>query len=292
MGDLTRPPAPIGTATPPKPKDEDLDFFGMSHVGKVRSRNEDHFLYCTLHKAMKVGGTNLPNRELLELPSQRLASFGMVADGVGGRAGGDIASQAALEAIASYVTHTMQSFYTVDTGDEAAFLDSLEEAARLAHQAIIARAEADGTTGGMATTLSAIVAIWPHLYVLHVGDSRCYHFQDGVLTQLTRDQTMAQDLVDSGVLPADRASRSPFSSMLSSSLGGTITKPVVTRSTLTPGSIVLLCTDGLTKHVDDAQITTRLLSLTSSRETCEILVEDALADGGSDNVTVMVLRAR
>ena len=140
-------------AYPPKPKDEDLDFFGMSHPGKIRSRNEDHFLYCTLHKAMRVGGTNLPNRELLELPSQRLASFGMVADGVGGRSGGDIASQAALEAIASYVTNTMQSFYTVDTGDESAFLVSLGDAARLAHEAILARAEASGTIGGMATTL-------------------------------------------------------------------------------------------------------------------------------------------
>ena len=275
----------------PKPRDEDLDFFGITHPGRVRQENQDHFLYATLHKTMRVGGTSLPNPELLELPSQRLASFGLVADGVGGRLGGETASRAALEAVAGYVTHAMHSFYTADADNQGAFQESLQEAARQSHEAVIARARESGDQRGMATTLTAMIAIWPVLYILHVGDSRCYRFRNGVAEQLTRDQTMAQDLVDSGVLPADRAPRSPFANVLSSSLGGTTTQPIVIRGDLIAGDIILLCSDGLTKHVSAQRIAERLGSLTSSEQACRDLIDDALAGGGSDNVTVLVLRA-
>ena len=279
------------TGSNPKPRDEDLDFFGLTHPGKVRQDNQDHFLFATLHKTMRVRVTSLPNPELLELPSQRIASFALVADGVGGRTGGETASRAALEAIAGYVTHTMHSFYTGDPDNERQFLESLEQAALESHQAVVARARESGDQRGMATTLTAMIAMWPALYVLHVGDSRCYRFRAGVAEQLTRDQTMAQDLVDSGVLPADRAPRSPFANVLSSSLGGATTVPVVTKSDLKWGDVILLCSDGLTKHVGPERIAERLTGLTSSEQACRNLVDDALAAGGSDNVTVVVVRA-
>ncbi len=285
-------PADAPTSPAPKPRDEDLDFFGLTHPGRVRKENQDHFLYCTLHKTMRVLGTSLPNPELLELPSQRLASFGLVADGVGGRTGGEAASRAALEAIANYVTHAMQTFYTADTTNEALFLDQLQEAARHTHEAVVARARESGEKSGPATTLTAMIAIWPNLYVLHIGDSRCYRYRGGAITQLTRDQTMAQDLVDSGVLPAERARQSPFAHVLSSSLGGQTTQPAVIKSDLKWGDIILLCTDGLTKHVPDPKITERLQGLVSSEQACRALVDDALAGGGSDNVTALVLRAK
>jgi protein phosphatase len=275
----------------PRPRDEDLDFFGITHPGKVRQDNQDHFLFATLHKTMRVGGTSLPNPELLELPSQRLASFGLVADGVGGRTGGETASRAALEAIAGYVTHAMHTFYTADPDNQQVFLDSLQEAARESHEAVVARARESGDQRGMATTLTAMIAMWPRLYVLHVGDSRCYRFRAGVAEQLTRDQTMAQDLVDSGVLPADRAPKSPFANVLSSSLGGATTLPLVIRSDLQAGDVILLCSDGLTKHVSAQRIAERLTDLKSSEQAARDLVDDALAGGGSDNVTVVVLRA-
>ncbi|MEO8451830.1 MAG: PP2C family serine/threonine-protein phosphatase, partial [Gemmatimonadota bacterium] len=211
---------------PEKPRDEDLDFFGVTHRGYVRTHNEDQFLYCTLHKNLRVGGTSLPNPELLEMPSQRLASFGMVADGVGGRAGGELASRAAVEAVAGYVTHAMECFYVADPNNEAVFCETLERAARRGHEAVLARAE----KSGMATTLTMMLAVWPTLYLLHVGDSRCYRLRGGHLELLTRDQTMAQDLVDSGMLPADRAAESRFAHILSSSLGGRTSEPAVSTS--------------------------------------------------------------
>lgn len=287
MGPSTAPTAPPA----PKPRDEDLDFFGLTHPGKVRKENQDHFLYCTLHKTMRVWGTSLPNPELLELPSQRLASFGLVADGVGGRTGGEEASRAALEAIANYVTHTMATFYTGDPTNETVFMEQLREAAGTSHQAVLARARSSGEKQGPATTLTAMIAIWPNLYVLHIGDSRCYRYRDGAVVQLTRDQTMAQDLVDSGVLPADRAPKSPFAHVLSSSLGGHATQPVVSKTDLKPGDVILMCTDGLTKHVTTERIVERLGRLTSSEQACRDLVDDALEGGGTDNVTAVVLRA-
>lgn len=268
-----------------------MDFFGLTHQGRLRKDNQDHFLFGTLHKTMQVRGTSLPNGKLLELPSQRLASFGMVADGVGGRAGGETASRTAVEAIASYMTQTVESFYTGNPRDEEAFLGSLERAARRGHEAVQARAQASGDDRGVATTFTMMIAVWPSLYLLHVGDSRCYRYREGSVQQLTRDQTMAQDLVDSGVLPPERAAESRFAHILSSSLGGQATRPEVSRTSLQPGDVILLCTDGLTKHVSDERITARLQHLDSSEQACRALVDDALEDGGTDNVTVLVLRA-
>lgn len=284
-------PAP-GTPAAPRPLDEDLDFFGITHTGLVRKENQDHFLVSTLHKSMRVRGTSLPHPELLETPGQRLASFGLVADGVGGRAGGEAASRVATEALALYVSHAMESFYTEDPADEANFLRSLTAAAGRAHEAVLQKAHAEGQEKPPATTMTAIIAIWPRVYILHVGDSRFYRYRNGRVEQVTRDQTMAQDLVDAGALPAERATASPFARILSSSLGGETTRPVVSTADLRPGDVLLLCTDGLTKHVPDDRIAERLGHLMSSEQAARGLLEDALAGGGTDNVTVVVMRAK
>src|SRR5687767_5399945 len=110
------------SSSPRKPRVEELDFFGMTHPGRVRKDNQDHYLVSTLHKTARVRSTSLPNPELFELPSQRIASFGMVADGVGGNSGGETASRAAVESIADYVKETINAFYTADEKDERAFL--------------------------------------------------------------------------------------------------------------------------------------------------------------------------
>ena len=273
-----------------RPRDEDLDFFGVTHAGLVRKDNQDQFLFCTVHRTIKLGGTSLPNPELLELRSRRLASIAMVADGVGGRAGGDVASRAAVEAIVEYSIHSIHSFFGA-TDNEAAFIESLRSGAQVCHEAVLAQAR-ESEEGKMATTLTMMVAVWPRLYVLQVGDSRCYLFRKGRLMRLTRDQTMAQALVDPGVLPPDRVEKSPFANTLASSIGGRTTSPEVTTCDVEATDITLLCTDGLTKHVSEERIIERLTNLESSEQACRALVDDALAGGGSDNITVVVLRAR
>ena len=276
------------SASATKPRDEELDFFGMTHPGKVRTDNQDHYLVSTLHKTARVRSTSLPNPELFELPSQRIASFGMVADGVGGHHGGETASRAAVETIAEYVKETMNAFYAADENDPDAFLATLRHAAETCHAAVLDRGHAAGQPSA-ATTLTLYVAVWPALYSLHVGDSRLYLFRNGTLRQLTRDQTMAQDLVDAGALPQEIAARSPLAHVLTSAMGGSETVPEVARTELQRGDAILLCTDGLTKHVSDARIAERLATMTSAEQVARGLVDEALAGGGTDNVTVLVV---
>jgi len=275
-----------------KPRDDELDLFGLTHAGKLRRENQDHFLISTLHRQMVLHGTSLPAAEQLPLRSERMATLAIVADGAGGSAAGGEASHLAVTTIARYVTHTMQCFYGNDPSNEAKFLEALGAVAIEAHAAVREAAADQPHREGMATTLTLVMAVWPHAYVVQVGDSRCYHWSGGRLRRVTRDQTVAQDLVDRGVLPADRVGTSPLSNVLSSAIGSGTATPVVTRMTLTPGSAVLLCSDGLTKHVADAEIAEALSTMTSSEQACRALLQRALDGGGTDNITVTVGRRR
>ena len=143
----------------------------------------------------------------------------------------------------------------------------------------------------MATTLSLMLFVWPRAYLLQVGDSRYYILRDDELTQISRDQTLAQVLVDDDVFSRTEASKSPLSNVLSSAIGGSEATPVVTGIDNNWNYIHLLCSDGLTKHVSDERIAERLESLTSSKQTCEDLLQDALDGGGSDNITIVVGRS-
>jgi protein phosphatase len=148
----------------------------------------------------------------------------------------------------------------------------------------------------MATTLSLGVVVWPWLYVVQVGDSRCYVFQDGVLKQVTRDQTIAQDLVDKGVLRPERVHASPLNHVLSSAIGSAEAAPEVTRVDIRQrdalfGSVILVCSDGLTKHVRDHEIAAHLAAMTSAEQVCRALLQLALDRGGSDNISIVVGRA-
>ena len=115
--------------------------------------------------------------------------------------------------------------------------------------------------------------------------------RDGQLMQMSRDQTMAQELVDLGVLARTELETSRLAHTLSSSIGGRHSAPVVTRMEQAWGDVGLLCSDGLTRHVSDERIRDRLRSMTSARQVCQDLLQDALDGGGSDNITILVGRA-
>jgi protein phosphatase len=183
-------------------RDDELDFFGLTHPGNVRAENQDHFLVGTVHPEVIVHGTSLPDVNSLPLRGERLASLFLVADGVSGGDSGSDASRIAAETITRYVSSTLRSYHAAGTSDESKLLDSLRAAALEAHRAV--RAEATSRHGGhaMATTLTLGVAIWPWLYVVQLGDSRCYYFWNGGVHQVTRDQTIGQDLVRPGPVAA------------------------------------------------------------------------------------------
>jgi protein phosphatase len=279
---------PAVAKTERKPRDEEIEVFGLTHPGRVRPTNQDHFLFGTLHKTLRVRMTSLSTPELLELPGTRLGSLFMVADGVGGSAGGEAASRVTIETMAAYGTHAMQCYYRSDSADDQDFLAELQDAARTCHETVLARARERGFPK-MATTLTLGLGVWPRLYILQVGDSRAYRFRDDELELLTHDQTIAQALVDAGALKAADVHRSPLRNVLSSAIGSTA-EPVVTQHELRHKDVLMLCSDGLTKHVSDEQIRERFRTMTSSEQACRALVDDSLEGGGTDNVTVLLIR--
>ena len=279
----------MSESTPPlKPTLQNIDSWGMTHQGKVRKENQDHFFIGLLALGVEDTLSSLPSEDLV-VP-QRLASLAVVADGVGGTQGGKEASQLAVTEHVKQVMAGFQDASVAEATDPGAFSKLLSEAARTSHERLMARGREDPTHKRYATTLTLFLGLWPQAYVLQVGDSRCYLFRDGALTQLSRDQTIAQELIDQGVLSVTKAQKTKWASILSSAIGGTEIDPVVTRITRDWGTVLLLCSDGLTKHVSDDRLHERLASMTSAKQLCEDLVQDALDDGGTDNITVVVGR--
>ena len=273
-----------------KPSDEEMDIYGLTHPGKVRSENQDQFLVCSLRKEAVVHLTSLAETGNLTAGSERVALLMMVADGVGGGLRGAEASRIALEAVTRYVSRCMACYYAATTGDDRDFFAALQDGALQCHAEILRRGEEDPDYRGMATTLTLYLGHWPRAYLLQVGDSRCYLLRGGKLTQVSRDQTMAQELIDAGVMRPSDTAGTRLEHTLSSSIGGRQTAPVVTRFDLTWDTVVLLCSDGLTRHVSDERIAQRLRETQSSRQACEALLADALQGGGSDNITIVVRR--
>lgn len=281
-------------ATPePRPRDDELDLFGLTHTGRVRKENQDHFLLCTVHPQVVIHGTSLPDTDRLALRGQRLATLMLVADGVGGSAGGSKASRIATEAVTEYVATALRCYHAAGSANESEFTDALRAAAAEAHDVVRAAAKAELGGRQMATTLSLGIVVWPWLYVLQVGDSRCYFYQDGTLRQVTRDQTVGQNLVDEGVLKKEQLGGSPLKHVLASAIGASESMPEVSRVDVRQrGAVILVCTDGLTKHVTNAEIATHLGAMTSSEQVAQQLLDLALERGGSDNISIVVGRAR
>lgn len=284
---LAAPPSPLVSR---RPRDDELDFFGLTHRGRVRDENQDHFLVGSLRGRLNVRISSLPQNDRLPLEEERVASFMMVADGVGGGQKGEAASRIAVEEVAQFIAEGAGCYYRSDES-EGDFVRALEVAAGRWHDVVRERAADDPASAGMATTLTLFIGVWPWSYILQVGDSRHYQYCKGELTQISHDQTMAQALVDQGIMSKAFSEKSPLANVLSSSIGGAQTAPVVTRIPNSWDNVHLLCSDGLTKHVSDARIAERLRTMESAQQVCEALLQDALEEGGTDNVTIVVGRA-
>lgn len=275
-----------------RPTDEELDLFGITHEGKVRPDNQDHFLLCTVHPQIVVHGTSLPNSDALPLRGGRLGTVMLVADGVGGAADGSEAARLATETVTRYVASSIRCYHTAGSSKEDEFYTALREAAMQAHDAVRAEAASRTDQRRMATTLTLAIVVWPWLYVVQVGDSRCYLYAGETLRQVTRDQTIGQQLVDEGAMGAEQLKRSPLKNVLASAIGADEATPEVSRVDVSErGCVVLLCSDGLTKHVTDAEIAQHFATMQSSEQVSRALLDLALERGGTDNITIVVGRA-
>jgi serine/threonine protein phosphatase PrpC len=273
-----------------RPQISDIDAWGLTHRGKVRPDNQDHFFQGPLIRGVRVEQNSLGHGKDEVVLMERLASLAVVADGLGGHEGGEEAARRTVQELVRSVSTFFHEAEFREAEDPDVFSRLLHEAALAVHESLLEKAKREGEEVRFATTLTLFLGLWPHAYLLQVGDSRCYVYRNGTLTQISRDQTLAQELVDQGVLTRTQAERSRWADVLSSAVGGKQAAPVVTRVVRDWGTVVLLCSDGLTKHVSDQRIEERLASMTSARQVAEQLLQDALDDGGTDNITMIVGR--
>ena len=281
-------PAPVYA----RPADSELDMFGLTHPGLKRAQNQDHFMLATVHPQIVVHGSSLGDGTELPLRGDRLGTILLVADGVGGSSDGGAAAQLTTEAVTQYVGSSLRCYHELGIGQAPEFLTALSDAALRAHDTVRAEAASRPGGGSLATTLTLGIGVWPWLYVVQVGDSRAYIHAQGQLRQITRDQTVAQAMLDLGAMKPEQVERSPLNHILSSAIGGDEATPVVSRVDVSErGCVLLFCTDGLTKHVSDAEIAELCGTGLSAEPLARRLLDLALERGGSDNITIVIARA-
>jgi PPM family protein phosphatase len=267
-----------------------LEYAGKTDVGRVRKNNEDQFLIADLSKQLRVTQTSLTT----SLPGWTAGATGhlfVVADGMGGIAGGEIASGLAVETISWYVAKTMPWFFRYQDGREKELEAELVQAVKAVEQTV-SDAAAGSNFRRMGTTLTLAYLLWPRVYVVHAGDSRCYLHRGGKLKRMTTDHTVAQRAVDEGLMTEAQAEESILGNTLWNVIGGGTegVSPDVYHGTLQPGDEILLCTDGLTRRLSDKTICGILKRSSSAEVAAGALVLAANEAGGEDNITVIVAR--
>jgi protein phosphatase len=264
--------------------------FGLTDRGRVRATNEDQFVIATLMRALWIEQSSV-SQSGVHYANDRGHVF-IVADGMGGVAGGKTASALAVSAVEAFLLNAIRWLLTLDDSKEKTVLHDFKAAIRSADACVVAAATDDPVLRGMGTTLTMAYSCGADLFVAHAGDSRCYLLRDGALQRLTRDDTLVQEMVDGGILAPEKAATHDLRHVVTNIVGGT--KPgvhtEVHRVKLEPDDVLLLCTDGLTSMLPDDRIATVLRSSFDARSVCEHLVRLANEQGGKDNVTVIVAR--
>lgn len=269
-----------------------VDCYGVTDIGKKRSVNEDQFLIAELNKSMLMKQSSLSIDDDTRHLGGPQGQLFLVADGMGGQAAGDRASTIAVDTVMSYVLNMMPWFFKLDVSHGGELREELKTLFEECQANINAAAARKAERRGMGTTLTLAHVLWPNAYIVHVGDSRCYLLRGHRLEQITKDHTVAQQLVDRGALKASEAEENRLSHVIWNALGGTddSLNPEVYQARLELGDTLLLATDGLTKHVSDADILAHLQIDQPAEHTAKQLVKAANDAGGSDNVTVVVAR--
>ena len=267
-----------------------MKYHGMSITGRVRKHNEDAFLIAELGETLNVIQSSAHDHVAPPADEDVAGRVLMVADGMGGHSKGEVASKIAIDTMSEYMDRFASWFSHLDSRHEDDLVDELKSAVEACEWNIRASGEDEPDQRSMGTTLTMAYVLGSRLYLVHVGDSRCYLFRDGSLRQLSTDHTIAEGLVEAGVADDVESVPSRWADVLLNAVGGggEDVKPEVTKTRLQKGDILLLCSDGLTKHVDDKELAEVLGKGGSVEALCEKLVEAAIEDGGTDNITAIV----
>lgn len=279
--ELTADTAPIETPSPAAQRGPiQVRVFGRTDVGQVRDHNEDNFLVADLTKASR----GLMEADRIQTVGERGTLLG-VCDGMGGAAAGEVASQLAVDII----------YQRMVSGDPPGSHDEL--AARLvsaiesAGTRIFAEAKADRSRRGMGTTSTVAALVDDHLFFGQVGDSRAYLLRGDRMVQVTRDQSLVNQLIEAGQLTEEEAETFEHNNIILQALGTADTVQVdLTFVELRRGDVLLVCSDGLSGMVRNDEIREVLRTFDDPLEACRELTDRANQAGGHDNVTVVVAR--
>jgi serine/threonine protein phosphatase PrpC len=258
-----------------------LKLFARTDVGQIREHNEDNFLVADLTK--RARGLLEGNRSAI---LGRHGTLFAVCDGMGGAAAGEIASQLAVDILYERMVDGLDDNHPLSRDELARRLVRAIEAAGLR---IFQEAKLDRSRRGMGTTVTAAALVDDHLFFAQVGDSRGYLLREGNLVQLTRDQSLVNQLIEAGQLTEEEAETFEHNNIILQALGTADTVQVdLTFCELHKGDVVMLCSDGLSGMVRFDEIREVLRSTTEPIDACKQLTERANQAGGHDNITVIV----
>jgi PPM family protein phosphatase len=255
-----------------------LHVFGRTDVGQIREHNEDNFLVADLTRKSR----SLMEPDRRQSVGRRGTVLG-VCDGMGGAAAGEVASQLAVDII----------YEKLAQGDPPANRDELARrlvfAVEEAGVRIFNEARADRTRRGMGTTATIAALLDERLFVAQVGDSRAYVLREGSLVQVSRDQSLVNQLIEAGQLTEEEAETFEHNNIILQALGTSETVQVdLTYADLRRGDVLLLCSDGLSGMIRADEMKEVLLTVKDPLEACKVLTERANMAGGHDNITVIV----
>ncbi len=269
-----------------------VDLFGLTDRGRARATNQDQFVIAQLRRAVVVDQSSVAARsgKRSEAPQGWLLA---VADGMGGYQGGGLASSVAISSLVAFTLELAPWQVAAGPALREHLLHTLELGVRSADEAVHRTALELDLDERMGTTLTAIYVVWPEAYVLHVGDSRAHLIRGAELTRLTRDHTVAQELLTARALDAGQAARSQLRHVLVNTVGGLRDKDLtvdLAAVDLTPGDTLVLCTDGVAAHVNDEELPGLIGAAPRAEVAARAVIDTVLARGALDNVTVVVAR--
>jgi len=246
-----------------------MELWGITNSGKVRTHNQDVF-------------------QMLSIEDKGVAVL-VVCDGMGGANAGDIASDLAAS---SFIEHISEAFEDAEEiGDQEEIAEMMTDAVLAANMTVFNKSLQDKDLTGMGTTLTAAVSTENGEIVANIGDSRLYHITESGITQITRDHSVVEDMIERGEITRNEARRHKSRNLITRALGtGMYEEPDIFFLNLEANEFILLCSDGLTDVLLDSEIREELMSGTSVEQICEALVDFALKRGAPDNVTVVILK--
>lgn len=273
-----------------RPLDAELDIYGLTHPGKAERVNQDHFVLASIRREMHFHQTSLSDSSRVPRKGERRAMIAIVADGLGRGIWGEHASRNAIEVLTQQLMHTVRSFALSSERDEADFLNALYSMSIQCQESIEQHSWDDSLAHGSSCALLMWIGMWPRGYVVEIGPVKIFQYYEGNIYPLSglaeaSDEARQRAVSATGIevvtpVKPDPALPRPVRHM-----------PIIYRHQQRWNSIGVISSCGLTNNVSEARIGELLGESTSAKQACEVLLDEALQNGGKENITILVGRS-